>query len=304
MRLRCGTYALAAMVSASLLLGHLGTTAWAVIFKSQPAASSRSLVSPQLMQSPMLTASTSSSSYQRDFRRGMPGLKVLAPSVALPASAGLLSSGPSLLSGVGEALATVFASELGDKTFFLTMMLAVRRGRLFALLSSQSALWLMTGLSALIGVLVRSVPHLASDRVLVNLLAAGLMFFFGIQTLVERGPVVEEAECGGLDLPECEVKYEMPETRAENPILHWFRPAALIFLAEWGDRSMLATVTLAATRSPLGVFMGGVLGHLGAASLAVASGGLLDKFISERMLKTISGCLFLTFGLTTLLGVY
>jgi len=208
-----------------------------------------------------------------------------------------------LLSGVGEALATVFLSELGDKTFFLTMMLALRRGRIFALLSSQSALWLMTGLSALMGMAVRCVPQLAGESSMVNILAALMMFIFGIQTLAERTSVAEEATCGRPGMPECEINYDLEETRAAGS-LHWLRPAALIFLAEWGDRSMLATVTLSATRSPLGVLLGGILAHLGAGTLAVMSGGLLDKLISERMLKAVSGCLFFVFGFTTLLGIY
>lgn len=244
-----------------------------------------------------------------------------------------------MVSGTGEAFATVFCSELGDKSFFLTMLLAVRRGRAFALLSSQSALALMTGISASLGLMLRKVPKFAGGHAPLRVIAACLMFVFAAQTLTEQtdtvagggshSPIVSsgkgvasarlaapmmsasagkrptlvavEAQCGGEGQPECEIDYDY---QAPWKLRAIFRSAALIFLSEWGDRSMLATVTLAATRSPMGTFFGGILGHLGAGLLAVAGGGFLLKRISGHALKTVTALLFATFGVTTLLEVY
>lgn len=241
------------------------------------------------------------------------------------------------VSGTGEAFATIFFSELGDKSFFLTMLLAVRRGRAFALLSSQSALALMTGISASLGMMLRKVPKLAGGQMPLRVMAACLMFVFAAQTLTERNDVVAGSgshptvassskgvagaplavpmmsasaskrpalvavECGGEGQPECEIDYDYQAPWKLRSIL---KPAALIFLSEWGDRSMLATVTLAATRSPAGTFFGGILGHLGAGVLAVAGGGFLLNRISGRTLKTVTALLFAMFGVTTLLEVY
>lgn len=80
--------------------------------------------------------------------------------------------------------------------------------------------------------------------------------------------------------------------------------SSLIFLAEWGDKSMLATVALAAAKSPLGVIVGGVTGHLVASVIAVVGGSFLGKFISERNARLIGGVLFFVFAALTVFGIY
>ena len=118
---------------------------------------------------------------------------------------------------------------------------------------------------------------------------------------------------------------------------------SIIFLAEWGDRSMLATVALGASHSPLGetcacsqlekgilnsvgyeytvlqslgargrctccglagVSLGAALGHALATLLAVLGGALASKYISERALGFAGGSLFLLFAALTLFGVF
>ena len=71
----------------------------------------------------------------------------------------------------------------------------------------------------------------------------------------------------------------------------------LTFVAEWGDRTQLATLTLAATHSPLGVTVGATLGHAICAAIAVGSGKWIAGKLSERWLTAMSGALFLLFGI-------
>ena len=73
---------------------------------------------------------------------------------------------------------------------------------------------------------------------------------------------------------------------------------------EWGDRSMLATIALAASQSPVGVAVGASAGHAAATAIAVLGGSLLSNRISEKSVGYTGGALFLLFALATLVGVF
>jgi putative Ca2+/H+ antiporter (TMEM165/GDT1 family) len=71
----------------------------------------------------------------------------------------------------------------------------------------------------------------------------------------------------------------------------------LTFLAEWGDRSQIATIALAAAKDPYGVTIGGILGHAFCTGLAVGGGRLLAARISEKTVAYVGGITFLAFAL-------
>ena len=59
-------------------------------------------------------------------------------------------------------------------------------------------------------------------------------------------------------------------------------------LAEWGDRSQLATVILAAREDVYGVCVGGILGHALCTGLAVIGGRIIATRISVRTVTLVS----------------
>ena len=90
-------------------------------------------------------------------------------------------------------------------------------------------------------------------------------------------------------------------TRPSNAMKHGFMEVAiqsftLTFLAEWGDRSQIATIALSAAKNPFGVTLGGCIGHTLCTGLAVLGGRMLAARISEKTVSFTGGLIFLGFG--------
>lgn len=210
-----------------------------------------------------------------------------------------------LREGFVSGFLLIFFSEIGDKTFFIALLLALRNSRSAVFIGTLGALSIMTVISVLLGrtlhLLDEAVPFDNTPLAGVpidDLLAAGLLIWFGIQTL--RG-------AAGAEEDEQEEKEEAKEavksiTDADTLklILSTF---TLVFAAEWGDKSFLATIALGAASSPLGVAGGAVAGHGVATALAVAGGAVLTRYFSPKVLQYMGGALFLVFAAATLVDV-
>lgn len=68
------------------------------------------------------------------------------------------------------------------------------------------------------------------------------------------------------------------------------------FLAELGDKTMLATITLATTEEPIGTWLGSTAGMVAADALAIAIGALLGARLPERAIKVFAALAFVVFG--------
>lgn len=213
-------------------------------------------------------------------------------------------------SGFSAAFALIFVSEIGDKTFFIAALLAMEFGRWLSFLGTMSSLTLMTVISVGIGVLFRNVPEaLKTSAPVGEWLSVAMLLWFGIRTLqAGLASKVEDGEEDGGELGEAQETVEQRRAKLvsgnKSTWTIFAEVASLIFVAEWGDRSMLATVALGAAQSPVGVTLGAVGGHALATVLAVLGGSLISRYISERMISIIGGALFLVFAAATAVGLF
>ena len=77
---------------------------------------------------------------------------------------------------------------------------------------------------------------------------------------------------------------------------------ALVFVAELGDKTMLATVTLATDNGWLGTWIGSTLGMVAADALAVGIGAYLGRRLPEKPIRIGAAVLFFIFGLWLMAG--
>ncbi|KAF2285589.1 hypothetical protein GH714_005647 [Hevea brasiliensis] len=216
-------------------------------------------------------------------------------------------------SGLTAAFTLIFVSEIGDKTFFIAALLAMQYEKGLVLLGSMGALSLMTILSVVIGRIFHSVPAQFQTTLPIGEYAAvTLLMFFGLKSIKDAWDLpsneVKSGEKSGLELDEYaeaeELVKEKVSRRLTNPFEIVWKSFSLVFFAEWGDRSMLATIALGAAQSPWGVATGAIAGHLVATSIAILGGAFLANYISEKLVGYSGGVLFLLFAVATFFGVF
>lgn len=197
------------------------------------------------------------------------------------------------LTGFTAALLLITLSELGDKTFFIGVILATRHPRRWVFLGVTGALFAMTVLSVLIGQVATLFP-----QSIVQGLTVALFLGFGIKMLYDASRM---RALGGVDSEEADALAAVEQR--EHAIKTWtpwsvvLEAFSLTFVAEWGDRTQIATIALAAVHHPVGVVLGATLGHALCAAIAVVCGKLIAGRISERLVTFLSGGLFILFGI-------
>lgn len=209
----------------------------------------------------------------------------------------------SFMSGLTAAFLLVFVSEIGDKTFFISALLSMKYSRLLVLLGTMLALGSMTVISVAIGQIFHALPSSLNSTIPFDDYAAvALLLWFGFQSIRDGLAMKVDDDDELQDAKDVLAGKSAPQET--SPLRVVTETTSLIFLAEWGDKSMLATVALAAAKSPLGVIVGGISGHFVASIIAVIGGSVLGKYISERSARLIGGVLFFVFALLTIFGIY
>jgi putative Ca2+/H+ antiporter (TMEM165/GDT1 family) len=244
------------------------------------------------------------------------------------------------------SLTMILFSEVGDKTFLIAALMAMRHARLLVFSAAFSALITMTVLSAVLG---HAVPTLLPKK-LTNFAAAILFLVFGAKMLRE-GLAMSPEEGVGEEMKEVEMELEEKEhlarrnsrrrssitpyllesgrgrrsrsdsrlpapprspssspSRSPSPnrssfmaamdgfgnlvslLLSpaWVQTFVMTFLGEWGDRSQIATIAMAAGQDYWWVTGGAISGHAVCTAAAVVGGRAIAGRVSMRVGKLTS----------------
>ncbi|MFM1800528.1 MAG: hypothetical protein RLZZ117_2806 [Cyanobacteriota bacterium] len=202
------------------------------------------------------------------------------------------------LAAFGASLTAITLAELGDKTFFMALILAARHRGRWVFVGAFAALTAVTLLSLGLGYGLR---ELLPPSV-VPWLAAVLFLGFGGKLLLQACRMGAHAEKEEEEEAEKAVNAAESRGRVGGARAVIWEAFVLVFLAELGDRTQFTTIFLATAPAFTfaGLLAGTLLGHALVTGLAVGAGKWIGGRLSERLLYRLSGGLFIVFGLFAL----
>jgi putative Ca2+/H+ antiporter (TMEM165/GDT1 family) len=177
----------------------------------------------------------------------------------------------------------VFVAELPDKTALAAMVLASRNSPLPVLLGTAAALTVQSVVAVAAGSLVSLLPAQAVHRV------AGAVFLLSAVVMWVRKESAEQAS----------------STR-DRP--GFWRTAWLVFvvvfIAEWGDLTQIATAALAARyAAPMAVFVGATAALWSVSAIAVLVGHRAGRLLSPAVTQKVAAVVFALVGAGLLAGL-
>ena len=185
---------------------------------------------------------------------------------------------------IGSSFLTVIVSELGDKTFISTAVLAMKYSKSAVFIGNVTSMSFMMVIAAYIGyaVMVFIDPHY------VKILSILVFIHFATISFWEAYKNSKEEEEVDIDKPK------------KNWLAVLYETMILIFFAEWGDKSQIGIIALSATHPIMLVLIGAVSAILCCALIAIIFGKLFNGYVSDTFMGYLSGVVFLSFSLISL----
>lgn len=177
------------------------------------------------------------------------------------------------------AFGVILLAELGDKSQLIAIAFAARYPALVVLAGISVATVLMTAASVVLGV-----AFAAALPLNVLQLVGGVLF------LVFAALTVWRAEDDSEEV--------RTPARARWAVL---TVAAAFVVAELGDKTMLATIALAATNNAFFVWLGASAAEIAVNAVAIALATLLGSRLPARALRLLAALGFFVFGVLLLL---
>ncbi|WP_433786106.1 TMEM165/GDT1 family protein [Actinomycetospora sp. CA-101289] len=183
------------------------------------------------------------------------------------------------LAATAISFAVILVAELGDKSQLMALTFATRFRALPVLVGITAATAVVHAVSVGVGYLLGA----ALPTFWISVAAAVAFVGFGLWTL--RGDTLSDHE------------QEKASGTKRSAVL---AASVAFFLAELGDKTMLATITLA-TQYPgaggvTGVWLGSTVGMVAADGLAILVGRALGRNVPEKLIRVGAAVLFFAFG--------
>jgi Ca2+/H+ antiporter, TMEM165/GDT1 family len=190
--------------------------------------------------------------------------------------------------GLGFTVFTViFLLELPDKTALAALLLATRHRALPVLLGAAAAFVIQSAVAVLAGSVLSLLPR---EPIRIG---AGILFLVMAGLLIRRNLRNEEA-AEARDI-------QREEARHRRPFVTAF---SVVFIAEWGDLTQLATAALQARyQQPLVVFAAATLALWAVSAVAVTLGNRLGAWIPERPLQLTAAGVMVLVALALITGL-
>jgi len=181
-----------------------------------------------------------------------------------------------------QALFFVFIAEMGDKTQLVSLAFATRYHAGVVL----AGVFVATLAVHLVSVALGEALGFALPLLWIQALAGLAFLAFGLWTL--RGDALAA------------------DAIQEKPRLGPFLTVATtFFVAELGDKTMLATVTIASQQQAfVAVWLGSTLGMVLADGIAIWAGVVAGKHLPARAIQVGAAAIFLGFGMWTLFSLF
>lgn len=223
-------------------------------------------------------------------------------------------------SDVARAAVLIFLAEIGDKTFFVAVLLSAKYNACPVFVGCMLALAASTLIAALVGYLLASFI----GPTVLTFVAAALFLGFALWLLWEWYTYDEKEESAEKEAQE-EIAnqerdgYGSVESRgraasAESALVEessprqgvpWWRVVVLAFsmnfIGELGDKTQIAVAVQASTSDPFWVAVGALIGFTLVTAIAVMFGKAIAKLLSPRTLLLAAATAFCFFGVMALI---
>ncbi|WP_148572882.1 TMEM165/GDT1 family protein [Nocardioides caldifontis] len=178
--------------------------------------------------------------------------------------------------------AVIFVAELGDKSQLMAMTFAARYRARDVLIGITVATAIVHLVSVGLGVAIGEA--FTENQDVISILAG--LAFLGFAAWTLRGDELTEEEA---------------EKARRSRGMALLAVGTAFFLAELGDKTMLATVTLATQEGWFGTWVGSTLGMVLADALAIGVGAVLGRQLPEKAIKYGAAAAFAIFGVLLVL---